>query len=102
LIAWLKRSVSAIAVGALAFLAYRAAQQVSGHKRAAERWQRVAIDNEQADVSNSIVSAEAAISQAMKHEQEAKRIKRKAQDRIDKVANSDETIRSIVDNWRAP
>lgn len=101
MIAWLKRSVGAIAVGVLAFLAYRAAQQVSGHKQSAQRWQRVAIDAEQDAVAGSIVSAEAAITQAMKHEQEAKRIKLIAQQRIDKVANSDDTIRDIVNSWRA-
>jgi hypothetical protein len=101
MIAWLKRSVAGIAVAVLAFLAYRAAQQVSGHKKAADRWKQIAVESDETAVAGSIVSAEAAITQAMKHEQEAKRIKLKAQERISKVAESDETIRDIVDRWRA-
>lgn len=101
MIEWLKASVKGIAVAVLAFLAYRAAQQVSGHKKTADRWRQIAEDSEAQDVSERIVSAQAALSQAKKHDEEANRVKRKAEERISKVADSDDTIRDIVNRWRA-
>lgn len=101
MIAWLRRFASSIAIGVLAFLAYRAAQQVSGHKQSADRWKQVAVDAEESDIAESLVSAKAAMTQAKKHEAEADRIKQKAEERIAKVATSDDTISDIVDRWRA-
>lgn len=98
---WLKRVCKSIwfAIGALgaAYVAYEA----TSRRQESRKWQDRAIAEQESDVQESIDQAEASMSQAKLHAAEADRIAAKAEAKINKLAESDETVTDIVDRWRA-
>lgn len=97
---WFKNASSAIWFGILAVLAAFAAMQATSRKRQSEEWQKKAEDEAAKDLEADVHKANALLTQAKMHNAEAKRIAKKAEDRIDAMAKRDETVADIVDRWR--
>lgn len=93
---WLKQFGSAIVAAGLAFLAFRAVAKSNLHKKQAAAWEAEAQDA----VDQNLDHADAALSQAKKHQAEAERIKLKAEEKINAVAQRDDEMADILDRWR--
>lgn len=93
---WFKQFGTAIAGAALAFLAFMAVSKAQRHRKQAQAWENEAQDA----VDNKLDHAEAALTQAKKHQAEADRIKLKAEARINEAANRDDDMADILDRWR--
>jgi biopolymer transport protein ExbB/TolQ len=96
---WLKNAGNAVWFGLAAVLAAFAAMQATSRKRQAEEWQRRAEDEAAKDIEADVNKANALLSQAKMHNAEARRIARKAEERIDALAKRDDTVSDIVSKW---
>ena len=100
MITWLKNIGSALAAAALAFLAFRAVNEVTGYKKSAEKWRKKHDEHLTSGRDDALKLAAAAKNVANAQEARAKSAKEKAEKRIDELAKRDESVADIVDRWR--
>ena len=96
---WLKGlSVSLkVAIGALLMaMAVMAAKRA---KDTADKWRNNAIEIENGYVIKGVETAAAANTQAMIHDEKAKRIKEKAEAHITEMASKDKDVKDILARW---
>jgi uncharacterized protein HemX len=102
MIKWLKSIGTALAAAAIAFVAFRAAQQVGGHKQQARKWQDKANQLAIEDRDDALDQANAALSQAKLEDARAEEAKATGLAKLDKLGAKDESVADIVDSWRKP
>jgi len=96
---WLKGLGSAVWVGILGFLAYMAVVRASKYKATSNKLKIIAEDEK--IIHQNLRKADDALLEARVANTKAKEAKKKAKQRIDKIGESNEDIRSILNNWHS-
>lgn len=97
---WLKAAWAPIAAAGLAALAILAAMSAARQKATAAKWRDKAVAIEEGAIMKGIETAEAANIQAALHDQKADRRNEAAAKRISQIAGKNESIESILDEWK--
>lgn len=95
---WLKGLGSAVWVGILGFLAYMAVMRASKYKATAGKLRILAEDEKV--VHHNLKKAEDALLEAKVADNKAKRAKKQAKQKIDKIGKSHQDISTILDRWK--
>lgn len=98
---WFKGLGISVKVAAFAFLAVLGVFALKRQKARADQWKDKAVDIQLGNVVKGVTTAKAANTQAMIHDANARRIKKKAEERVNQMGGQDEEISDLLDKWRA-